>query len=120
MQRTGYLLPLTLTGSLWLKGLNPHLPGISCPLRALTGIPCPTCFLTRATSSALTGDLNGSLQWHLFGPLTAAGLIGWSVLSIRQKRLMPRGVRAGPLLLTVGLLMIYWLLRLGFGAWPSA
>ena len=99
--------------------MHPHLPGISCPLRALTGIPCPTCFLTRATSSALTGDLYGSLQWHLFGPLTAAGLIGWSVLSIRQKRLIPRGIRAGPLLLLGGLLMIYWLLRLGFGAWPS-
>ena len=73
----GFHLPATLTGYLWLKGLQPHLPGLSCPLRTLTGIPCPTCYLTRATSAALTGDLAGSIRWHAFGPLVAAGLLWW-------------------------------------------
>ncbi|MDP6193995.1 MAG: DUF2752 domain-containing protein, partial [Prochlorococcaceae cyanobacterium ETNP18_MAG_1] len=69
MQHAGYLLPATLTGYLWSKGLQPALPGWPCPLRALTGIPCPTCFLTRATSDALLGDLSSSFEWHAFGPL---------------------------------------------------
>ena len=66
-----------LTGTLWLKGLHPQLPGFSCPLRALTGIPCPTCFLTRAISAALTGDNHDNVHWHLIGQMIAAGQVGW-------------------------------------------
>lgn len=106
-------MPAALTGYLWLKGLHPALPGWPCPLRALTGIPCPTCFLTRATSAALTGDLAGSLQWHAFGPLVAAGLIWWSIAAIRQRRLLPQRLPAWPLGWGAAALVTYWLLRLG-------
>jgi len=105
-------LPAALTGALWLKGLHPGLPGLSCPLRALTGIPCPTCFLTRATSAALTGDLSGSLQWHAFGPLLAAALVWWSITAIRQRRLLPRNLPAWPLGWGAAALAAYWVLRL--------
>ena len=116
-------MPTALVGTLWLKGLHPQLPGFSCPLRAITGIPCPTCFLTRATSAALTGDLDNALHWHLFGPVMAAVLIGWSVVSILQRRLVPRGVILGAaarptIALSTGALLAYWLLRLSLNAWP--
>ncbi|UPM51523.1 DUF2752 domain-containing protein [Synechococcus sp. A10-1-5-1] len=119
MQSSGYLLPAGLTGSLWLKGLHPGLPGWSCPLRALTGIPCPTCYLTRATAASLTGNLDGALELHAFGPVMAGLLIGWSVLSIRQRRLLPRGIPAWPLGAMALALLGYWLLRLGvsLGGW---
>ncbi len=113
------MLPSVLTGTLWLKGLHPELPGWTCPLRALTGVPCPTCFLTRATAAALSGDLQGSIHWHAFGPLAAAGLLIWSGLALHRRRLFP--LPGGkPLLLTAALaLMALWLLRLtltyGFG-----
>ena len=119
MQRAGYLIPATLTGALWLKGLHPGLPGLGCPLRALTGVPCPTCFLTRATAAALTGDLSGSLQWHLFGPVVAVVLVLWSVVALRQRRLIPRSMPLWPLPLVGGGLISYWLLRLGTNSWPS-
>ena len=119
MQRAGYLLPANVTGALWLKGLHPGIPGLSCPLRALTGVPCPTCFLTRATSTALTGDLGGSLQWHLFGPIAALGMVFWSVLALQQRRLIPRGLPLWPLPLVAGGLISYWLLRLSTNSWPS-
>jgi hypothetical protein len=35
-----------------------------CPLLALTGVPCPTCGLTRATRLALHGDLAGATRMH--------------------------------------------------------
>ncbi len=119
-----YLLPAGLTGYLWLKGAHPGLPGWSCPLRALTGIPCPTCFLTRATELALRGDLEGSIQLHAFGPVLAAGLIGWSLLALRQRRLWPqplaRWTRQPWLLgLVAFALLSYWLLRLGLSLFPS-
>jgi hypothetical protein len=100
--------------------LHAVLPGWSCPLRALTGIPCPTCFLTRATSLALQGDLVGSVRAHAFGPLVAVGLVAWSLLAIRQRRVLPRWLRAWPsprhhpaLVATLTLaLLAYWVGRL--------
>ena len=119
MQRAGYLLPATVTGELWLKGLYPGIPGLSCPLRTLTGVPCPTCFLTRATVAALTGDLSSSLQWHLFGPVVAGGLILWSAVALRQRRLFPLQPRSKALIGIGIALVAYWIVRLvlsyGFG-----
>ena len=115
IRASGYLLPAGLTGYLWLKGAHPLLPGFSCPLRALTGIPCPTCFLTRATAAALRGDLSGSLQLHAFGPLAATALLWWSITAVRQRRLLPADLPAWPLGLTAVGLLAYWLLRLGLG-----
>ena len=119
MQRTGYLLPATLTGALWFKGLHPSLPGLGCPLRVLTGVPCPTCFLTRPTGAALTGDLSGPLQWHLFGPITPFGLVFWSVLALQQRRLIPKGMPLWALPVVGGGLISYWLVRLSTNSWPS-
>ena len=121
IQGSGYLLPTGLLGGLWLKGLHPGLPGWSCPLRALTGIPCPTCYLTRATAASLTGNLDGALQLHAFGPVVAVALVTWSIVSIRQRRLLPTGIPAWPLGAGVIALLSYWVLRLGvsLGGWPG-
>ena len=119
MQRAGYLLPTVLTGALWLKGLHPGLPGLGCPLRALTGVPCPTCFLTRATAAALTGDLSSSLQWHLFGPVVAGVLVLWSAVALHQRRLFPLQPRSKAFIGIGIALVAYWIVRLllsyGFG-----
>ena len=119
MQRAGYLLPATVTGALLLKGLHPAIPGLSCPVRSLTGVPCPTCFLTRATVAALTGDLSSSLQWHLFGPVVAGGLVLWSAVALRQRRLFPLQPRSKALIGIGIALVAYWIVRLvlsyGFG-----
>jgi len=123
----GHLLPAALTGYLAIKGLHPDLPGWPCPLQALSGIPCPTCYLTRATSQALVGHLEQSIRLHAFGPLLAAGLLVWSLRSWRAGTMWPWPSRARwPLPATIGMaaaLLFYWLLRLwsrGSGLAPWA
>ena len=113
LRQAGFLLPAGLTGYLWIKGLQTHLPGLSCPLRRLTGIPCPGCYLTRATSAALVGNLPASINLHAFGPVAAAALVWWSITAIRQRRLVPLGLPARPFGLAAVGLVAYWLLRLG-------
>lgn len=44
-----------------------------CPFRRLTGLPCPTCGLTRSWSAALHGRLGESVAFHPLGPLTVVG-----------------------------------------------
>ena len=117
--RVASLLPAALSGYLFVKGFHPALPGISCPLRALTGLPCPGCFLTRAVAASLHGDLATAVYWHPIGPVAAVLLIVWSVVSIRQKRLVPAHGSGIALAGLAVLLTIAWLVRLvasvGFG-----
>lgn len=117
LAHAGCLLPACLTGYLWLKGLHPGLPGLSCPLRDLTGVPCPTCFLTRATSAALSGNLAQAMELHAFSPLAAGTLLWWSAVAIRQRRLLPIDLKLWPLGWGMIMLVAYWLLRmwLSFG-----
>jgi hypothetical protein len=35
--------------------------GLSCPLRALTGVPCPMCGMTTAATGLAAGDLDAAL-----------------------------------------------------------
>ncbi|MCT0247987.1 DUF2752 domain-containing protein [Synechococcus sp. CS-205] len=110
---------------MWLKAGNSGLPGFSCPLRALTGIPCPSCFLTRATCASLRGHWSEAIALHAFGPLAAAALVLWSVEAIRQHRLVPRGLKGWQVATTTAALLTYWGLRLllhyglGITAFPS-
>jgi hypothetical protein len=44
-----------------------------CPFLAITGLPCPTCGITRAARLALHGDFAGAFRMHpLFAPILAA------------------------------------------------
>ncbi len=113
LERCGPLLPLGATGVLVLKGLHPGLPGLSCPLRALTGIPCPTCYLTRATAASLVGRFDDAVALHAFGPVLAAGLVIWSIQALRTGRLVPRMLRGWQLAAMGALLLLYWAGRMG-------
>jgi hypothetical protein len=47
--------------------------GLPCPLRTLTGIPCPTCGMTTAATRLAAGDLHAALLANPF-VLVLAGL----------------------------------------------
>ena len=49
------------------------MPTPLCPLHALTGVPCPTCGMTRAVTSLIHGDLVGALIWNPLATFVLAG-----------------------------------------------
>ena len=112
-RRSGWIsLGVFAALALRARGVPLLLPG--CPLRTLTGIPCPTCFLTRSALATLHGDLGEALELHLFGPPLVLGLgwFGWrqGVLGRELPKLQSSGWR---MLLAIGAgLGLYWVLRL--------
>ncbi len=114
LARYSFFLPTFLTSYLWAKGKYQFLTGfpVPCPFKLLIGIPGPTCYLTRATSEALQGNLIDSINLHLFGPLVALGLILWSLKSIRCRNIFPYVIDSKFLAITPILLLIYWLFRI--------
>ena len=105
-------LPILAVSYLYLKGRWSWLPGLSCPVRHLTGIPCPGCFLTRSVSLALNGQLSDSLDLHVLGPPTAIGLVAWSIASLRYKRFYWSKSCQMILIVLSIFALIVWLVRL--------
>ena len=112
--RRKYFLPSVIVSYLYLKNIY-SLPGISCPFRQITGVPCPTCFLTRSTCLAFQGDLENSFKMHIFGPFIAIFLIIWSIKSIRTKKLFPFLINENLLVIFSFSLLIYWIFRIVYG-----
>lgn len=50
-----------------------RLPGL-CPMRNLTGLPCPGCGLTRSFIATAHADLGDAFGFHRLGPLLFAAL----------------------------------------------
>ena len=107
-----YVLPISLTSYLFFKQKFPWLPGYSCPIRDATGVPCPSCFLTRSICASLGGDFLNAFKIHLFGPPLAALLIIWSILSLKRKKLLKINFKSKFLYVGFSFFFIYWIYRL--------
>ena len=107
-----YLLPTSLTSYLFLKQKFSWLPGYSCPIRHATGIPCPSCFLTRSICASLGGDFLSALKLHLFGPPLAILLILWSILSLKRKKFVKINFKSNFFYIGFLFFLIYWFYRL--------
>ena len=107
-----YLLPLSLTSYLFLKQKFPWIPGFSCPIRHATGIPCPSCFLTRSICASLGGDFAYAFKLHLFGPPLTILLILWSIFSYKRKKLLKVNLKSKIFYIGLGTFLIYWIYRL--------
>lgn len=52
---------------LYARGLQ--IPFLVCPVRYWTGVPCPTCGMTRSFTALVQGDWQQAIAYHLFGPI---------------------------------------------------
>ena len=107
-----YALPISLTSYLFFKQRFPWLPGYSCPIRHATGVPCPSCFLTRSICASLGGDFLNAFKIHLFGPPLAALLLIWSILSLKRKKILRINFNSKFLFVGFSIFLIYWIYRL--------
>ena len=97
-----------LVGAAAIWPVLPVHPPFACPLRAITGIPCPLCGMTRACVAAVHGHLGASLVFNPGGILVV--LFALTAL-IRPQWL----VRARPRLWLIGsALGALWLWNVGF------
>jgi hypothetical protein len=76
---------LMLAGALVLPVLPGH-PGLACPLRALTGVPCPLCGMTTSVVDSAHGDVHGGLAASPAG--LAAVVLAVALLIVRPRRIV--------------------------------
>lgn len=58
---------------------------VLCPFRALTGLPCPGCGLTRSWVYLMHGDIGSSLASNWFGPVLIVAIVILAVVSVRSR-----------------------------------
>jgi hypothetical protein len=46
-----------------------RVPMLGCPILHLTGIPCPTCGMTRSFMAIVRGEFSQAIGYHLLGPV---------------------------------------------------
>ena len=63
----------------------PGWAGVGCPLRALTGIPCPLCGMTTSVEAVVRFDLGSALAANPAGIL--AVLVAVLLLVVRPRRI---------------------------------
>jgi hypothetical protein len=85
----------------------PH-PGVACPLRAATGIPCPFCGMTRAVVAAVHGHLGAALAFNPGGLV----VLLLALVAIARPAWLRRAV-APPWILLAGLGAL-WVWNIGF------
>jgi Protein of unknown function (DUF2752) len=86
------LKPLRFAGAamLGIASLRPILPvtpGLPCPLRTVTGIPCPFCGMTRGVTSLVHGHVSAAFSYNpgafLIVAMAVVLLIAWRWQRVR-------------------------------------
>jgi hypothetical protein len=115
---------LILSGAVLLQfGLTYlDLPGWQCPIFHATGIPCPGCGLSRATSYLLRGDWQSAFSLHIFAPVFILTIILIMIVTLLPKNYRQRmiakleniEIRTGISFFFLFGLLLYWAIRIIF------
>lgn len=110
-----------LISILWRPADEPTI--ILCPFRALTGLLCPGCGMTRAFCAIGHGELSRAVHFNALSPLlylsfiivwigAAATLLKLRRVSSAINHLRPNATVS---ILILALTMVWWAVRLAFG-----
>jgi hypothetical protein len=88
----------------------PHNPGLPCPLRTLTGVPCPACGLSTSVKALCGGHVHDAIVANPFG-LVAVFV---AVLLIVRPRWRETSVPLWPLALAAVVSWVWQLHRFGW------
>jgi Protein of unknown function (DUF2752) len=95
-----------------------------CPLRTLTGVPCPLCGMTRAATSLAAGDLGASLAYNPFLLVLALATAVMTVLMagralgvVRPARPLAERARRSVTVVVVAGAAASWLVQLDRYGW---
>lgn len=94
-----------LLGAAAMLPLLPGHAGPPCPLRTLTGVPCPLCGMTTSVEATVHGRLGAALLANPAGPLAVAAALA---LLVRRPR---RAIRV-PTVAVLGTVLALWLFEL--------
>ena len=112
----------------------PEESGTICMLRRLTGMPCPTCGVTRSLRALGQGEAAAAVGFHPLGPLYAAMLLAVMVrsagIALRGRTWLERTARilACSLPIVAGLTMLVYAVQMwlffahgtGAAAWEAS
>ena len=85
-----------------------------CPFKALTGIPCPGCGMTRAVLHACKGEFREAFYYHPLW-IVAVPLVLVEILNAMGGLKIPRKVNNVILIIAGGLLLVVYIVRLCTG-----
>ena len=74
-----------MLGAAAVLPLLPGSPGLACPLRAMTGVPCPLCGMTTSVEHVVRLQLGEALAANPAG--VAAVVVAVLLLVLRPRRL---------------------------------
>jgi Protein of unknown function (DUF2752) len=95
---------LVMLGAGALLPLLPGHPGVACPLRRLTGIPCPLCGMTTSVEDTVRLHFHAGLAANPGGLLAVVAAL--ALVLLRPRRL------AVPALLPPLVLLAMWIFEL--------
>lgn len=112
----GLTWPLLVTGVLWLaSAVGAYVmtrvrgvPVVLCPLKNLTGWPCPTCGGTRAGVALLSGDPLRAITMNPFVTVLLLAAPAWIVWRVATGRAMSARSASRAWVIVGTLLLVNW------------